>query len=231
MKRIKALTVAVLAVGALAAPAAAEATTGVYITGTQIEASSYPAEITGTPDPYAGITNVLTTGSGWTISCSSVKYRAGEFIPGSLQKPAWTVYVYPSLTNCTFGNSPTNYVSATVNEGKCSYRFSGLKKDESLGIEVFSATAKLGCIEGTMTIKTSIGCTFTISNQTFSTEEATGFQNYTDPATGQAALLGLEQSNNVAFSTSGWGCQLVGVPAGSYTNGTSHLGMQLNATF
>jgi hypothetical protein len=230
MKFVKILALVALAAALAAQSAAASGPTDLYISGNsesaQFESSSSSFAISGTQDPYAGITKVLETGNGWEVKCTAATYSSDARV----YSPASSIGLWPHFEGCTFGDATHEHAAATVETGTCKYGYSSLKEDKSIGEETFSAAGKLfNCIpQAPITITSGYGCTLKISTQALN-GELTGFQNHTDPSSGKAVLFGLEKSTNVKYTTSGFACLLFGMPAGSYSDGTNQLGMQLNA--
>jgi hypothetical protein len=144
MKGIKAfiLLLAVLALGAVAAPVATAADT--------FTAEQYPVTLTGTPDESAA--GIITSTAG-TMACTGVLYQ------GVVEKASSTVSATPSFSGCTFFG-----FSGTVDMNGCSYLF-------HLSSEGTKGTADIVCPEGKEITGTGLSagtakCTMHVKPQT-----------------------------------------------------------------
>ena len=87
------------------------------------------------------------------------------------------------------------------------------------------AAAEIACEPGKAIILKAVGlgCTITIPAQQLSS--SSGMQSL-QSQTGEKSLLTVVVGSGLKYTTSGWACQFMGVPSGSYSDGSMELDLR-----
>lgn len=222
------LVLAVAALGAVAAlPASASATTGLYVTGggeagePQLEASEYPATVTGErpsgPFEHAEVT-LLSNGT------QSVQCDAAVFDGGELSEPAAGGYsVAATFSDCLNAEA----AEMTVDMNSCVYEYSNI---ELVKGKEYESDAAIACDEGDEIeidlVAAAPLCTLKVPAQELG---GAGMFNYTLGE--EDIVLGLTTGTSVDYSAHGSFCVFLGYSPGAHEDGSTRIGSLLRAEF
>ena len=165
-----------------------------------------------------GKLDFLSTGSGsGKFSC-----LYAELSSGPLTEPSSEISLSQDSEEYFFECSFVGIAPGTISMDGCRY---GLSDFGPLVDHQAFAAAEIACEPGKAIILKAVGlgCTITIPAQQLSS--SSGMQSL-QSQTGEKSLLTVVVGSGLKYTTSGWACQFMGVPSGSYSDGSMELDLR-----